>query len=240
MNFHKNYYKLCLPSLMATLAIILLGVAFALIFGFNTSSVTPYSLGGTILYLSVYLMAASVFAIIYLRVRYNWSTGFVVVLKNFVDVILLISIIAVVRIPLTLETVMACVLTTVFGNFTALYLLKQANKNLSTENNAQKLNNNLIQANIVKILVFGFIVMVLMAMLIGTSLPNILSFSLGAIVGVVVSCFTSLFVLVPVWLGFIKREYRLKQKFSKTEQIIDNKKVEINQETSKDNATSEN
>lgn len=238
MNFNKNYYKLCLPSLMASAAIILLGVAFALIFGFNTTAVNPCGLGGIIIYLSIYLLATSVFQVVYLRIRFNWSTGFVVILKNFVDIILLICLIAIVRVPLTLLTVLSCVVTTLFGNVVALILLVKANKLLQTETNHKDLSNKLIAENILGVIILALAVIVVNCMLLGTGL-NLISFALCTILGIIVAGFTSLFILVPVWLGFVKRELRIKEKAKKLEKS-DKVVNEIKEETNIENATTLN
>ena len=238
MNFNKNYYKLCLPSLMASAGVILLGVAFALIFGFNTTAVNPCGLGGIIIYLSIYLLATSVFQVVYLRIRFNWSTGFVVILKNFVDIILLICLIAILRVPLTLLTVLSCVVTTLFGNVVALILLVKANKLLRTETNHKDLSNKLIAENILVVIILALAVIVVNCMLLGTGL-NLISFALCTILGIIVAGFTSLFILVPVWLGFVKRELRIKEKAKKLEKS-DKVVNEIKEETNIENATTLN
>ena len=221
MNFHKNYYKLCLPCLMATAGILILGIALALILGYNTSVATPYGLGGIIFYLGVYLLAVSVFDIIYLKIRYNWSTGFVVVLKNFVDVFLLLAIIAIVRVPLTLETVLSCLVATLWGNFVSLVLLSKANTLLKEEDKSQDLCNKLIAKNIMFVVLCAVSVIAVLLLFLMSYLDNSLSFVLGGVIAVIVSTFTALFIMVPVWLGFVKRELKLKEKSKKivTEKI---------------------
>ncbi len=237
MNFHKNYYKLCLPSLMVSLAVFILGVAFALIFGFNTTTVTPYGIGGLVFYLSIYLLAVSVFDVIYLRIRFNWSTGFVVVLKNYIDIFLLVAILAIVRVPLTLYTVFACVLTTMFGNFVSLFLLKKANELKNVEKNFETLNNSVIESSIKHLLIIAFALLVALSMFLGTALSNILSFSLAGAIGVVVSFLTAIFMLVPIWLGFVKREEKLK---NKQKEVIVKQNTNTQTEQTSDNATTQN
>lgn len=230
MNFHKNYYKLCLPSLFITLAIIVLGIAFALIFGYNTTVATPYGLGGIIFYLAIYLLAISVFDVVYLKLRYNWSTGFVVVLKNFVDIILLLSIVAVVRVPLVLETVLACLFTTLFGNFISLVLLKRVNDGIKTENNHVKLNNEVIEGSIKPLLVISFVIMVVLCLIFGTGLQNMLGFALSGIIGILVSLFTAICILLPVWFGFVKRELKIKKRVKvQTTEVKEETKQQINE-----------
>ena len=228
MNFHKNYYKLCLPSLVASAAVLLLGIAFSLIFGYNTTVATPYGIGGIIFYLGIYLLALGVFNIVYLRVRFNWSTGFVVVLKNFVDAFLILAIIAIVRIPLTLETFIAIVIATLYSNVLSLALLCKANRDIKTETDFVILNNNLIEGNIKLILPISFAVMIVVCVFFGTGLQNMLSFVLGSVVGIVVSTITALFMLTPVWLGFVKRELKIKQKSKKEAEKVEEKAEEPN------------
>lgn len=223
MNFHKNYYKCCLPSLFISLAIMLVGIAMSLILGYNTSVATPYALGGLVFYIGLLFLCISVFEIIYFKLRYNWSTGFVIVLKNFVDAILLFSIIAIVRIPLTLSTFIASAFGLILGNITSLILLNNANNEVKNQSNYVKFSNDFISNNILGILILSSALLLVMAVLIGTTIPSLIGFALAGVVAVIINALTSVFLLVPIWIGFMKREFKLKNKVVvHEEQVLEN------------------
>lgn len=212
MNFHKNYYKLFPISLLCLLAISLLGIAIAIIFGYNTVVAMPMSIGGLIFYIALYLVILSVFEIVYFKLRYNWSTGFTLVLKNFVDAFILFALIGLTRVPLTMYALYALIAQTVFSTITYILLIRQANENIKENTNSKDICNNTVASNFKSLLIITAVSIVTVLLLILTMLPNMYTLTLPAILAFLVSLVTLVLCTLPMWAMFVKRELKIKQK----------------------------
>ncbi len=161
------------------------------------------------------LMAISVslvLILIYIAVRFEWRFGLAAVLGSLHDIILVLGFIAVLRIGVNLDTLAAVLTILGYSLNDTIVIFDRIREDVakSKSTNINHVVNEAVSATLPRTLMTSISTLLVVIILFFWGGDMIHDFSLIMIAGVVIGCYSSVFICAPMlgWFGFSVDAYR--------------------------------
>ena len=161
---------------------------------------------------AIAIVASIVFALIvaaiYLTFRYNPSASLVMLMQVALDIFLTIALLAICRITINYSMGIILLATFVFTLFNLIYFYMSAKENITSEKHGQlniaQLSDITAKEILFKKTLIYLLVLVGVILFIAVAVAGVRSVALGLLVSLVVTFYTSTFILPTLWTTLYK------------------------------------
>lgn len=207
-NVYKNalYFDIASGILMLAGLIVGLLVGFNSILSFNTNAILK-----TVLAVFVFMLVV----FFYGWKRYEAYTGFTMVLAIGHNVMLTTALVTIFRLQID-ESLMMVMLIVCALTALNCFILFENKKEYKTTANRENLVNGLVDSKLKTLVLINGLILAVCIVLVITFNASILMFIRPMLVGIVVTAYSSIFMVAPFW-GYFVKEKKVKNQVNQAE-----------------------
>lgn len=217
MNLRKkiDYFKSFNLLMIINAVFILVGIVLAVTVGLNLPA--DYAGGGIFMFATLSGIFSILAMLFYTALRYGWAKAFALIFSAIINVLLLVSLVLIFRVPVADGLIMSILVVIVLTALNHLFLVADLDKNFITKNvNLSEKTNEIVKKNINKILLVYATALFLAIVMFVVPVSSALDLFRTLLLAVVVGFYSCTFLTLPLYWFVYKRIENVSKKKEKS------------------------